>query len=71
MELQAKTLLSLSFIKGWLKKFHKFVNTRKKLYLCILIITADMINIQGIDPKMIANNIDPFEPTHPGELIKY
>ena len=29
-----------------------------------------MINIQGIDPNMIANNIDPFEPTHPGELIK-
>ena len=24
----------------------------------------------GIDPKMIANNIEPFEPTHPGEVLK-
>lgn len=29
-----------------------------------------MIEIEGIDPKMIANNIEPFEPTHPGELLK-
>ncbi len=29
-----------------------------------------MIEIKGIDPRMIANNIEPFEPTHPGELIK-
>ena len=29
-----------------------------------------MIEVKGIDPKMIANNMDPFEPTHPGELIK-
>ncbi|KAA6320179.1 Antitoxin HigA [termite gut metagenome] len=29
-----------------------------------------MINIKGIDQRMIANNITPFEPTHPGELIK-
>lgn len=29
-----------------------------------------MIEIKGIDPKMIANNIEPFEPTHPGELLK-
>lgn len=28
-----------------------------------------MINIPGIDPKMIANNLTPFEPTHPGELL--
>ena len=25
---------------------------------------------EGIDPRMIANNLIPFEPTHPGELIK-
>lgn len=25
---------------------------------------------KGIDPKMIANNLEPSEPTHPGELIK-
>ena len=29
-----------------------------------------MITIKGIDPKMIANNLEPSEPTHPGELIK-
>ncbi len=29
-----------------------------------------MIELQGIDPRMIANNIEPFEPTHPGELLK-
>ena len=26
--------------------------------------------IKGIDPRMIANNITPFEPVHPGELLK-
>ena len=29
-----------------------------------------MITIEGIDPKMIANNLTPFEPTHPGTMIK-
>ena len=29
-----------------------------------------MITLEGIDPKMIANNWTPFEPTHPGEMIK-
>lgn len=29
-----------------------------------------MITINGISPEMIANNVTPFEPTHPGELIK-
>lgn len=29
-----------------------------------------MITVKGIDPKMIANNLEPFEPTHPGELLK-
>lgn len=29
-----------------------------------------MITLPGIQPDMIANNISPFEPTHPGELIK-
>lgn len=28
-----------------------------------------MINIPGIDSNMIANNLTPFEPTHPGELL--
>lgn len=29
-----------------------------------------MITLEGIDPKMIANNLTPFEPTHPGKMIK-
>lgn len=29
-----------------------------------------MVTIKGIDPQMIANNLEPFEPTHPGELLK-
>ena len=29
-----------------------------------------MIKIDGVDPKMIANNLIPFEPTHPGEVLK-
>lgn len=29
-----------------------------------------MITVKGIDPKMIANNLEPFEPTHPGDLLK-
>jgi antitoxin HigA-1 len=29
-----------------------------------------MITIEGVDPKMIANNIEPLKPTHPGEVLK-
>ncbi|MDR0814537.1 MAG: HigA family addiction module antidote protein [Bacteroidales bacterium] len=29
-----------------------------------------MIKIEGIDPRMIANNITPYRPIHPGEIIK-
>lgn len=29
-----------------------------------------MITLPNIDPSMIANNLMPFEPTHPGELIR-
>lgn len=29
-----------------------------------------MIKIKGVDPCMIANNIEPFVPTHPGEVLK-
>ncbi|MCQ2229274.1 MAG: HigA family addiction module antitoxin [Bacteroidales bacterium] len=29
-----------------------------------------MITIEGIDPMMIANNLTPSDPIHPGELIK-
>ena len=29
-----------------------------------------MITIKGIDPKMIANNLTPLSPVHPGEMIK-
>ncbi len=29
-----------------------------------------MITLPGVDPKMIANNLTPSEPIHPGEMIK-
>ncbi len=29
-----------------------------------------MIEIQGVDPKMIANNIESAYPTHPGSILK-
>jgi len=29
-----------------------------------------MITIKGIDPKMIANNLIPSNPVHPGEMVK-
>ncbi len=29
-----------------------------------------MITIEGVDPKMIANNLKPYKPTHPGEVLK-
>ena len=29
-----------------------------------------MITLKGIAPDMIANNLTPYEQTHPGELIK-
>lgn len=30
----------------------------------------DMITLPGMKSDMIANNLTPFEPTHPGELIR-
>ena len=29
-----------------------------------------MITLKGIDPQMIANNLKPYKPTHPGEVLK-
>ena len=29
-----------------------------------------MIKIEGVDPKMIANNLTPSEQIHPGEILK-
>jgi addiction module HigA family antidote len=29
-----------------------------------------MVTVEGVDPRMIANNLMPFEPVHPGEFIK-
>lgn len=29
-----------------------------------------MITLPGIDSNMIANNLVPFEPTHPGEILR-
>jgi len=31
---------------------------------------TDMITLPNVDPSMIANNLTPFEPTHPGSLIR-
>lgn len=29
-----------------------------------------MIKVEGVDPRMIANNLSPYRPIHPGELLK-
>ena len=29
-----------------------------------------MTTLNGVNPKMIANNLKPFQPTHPGEVLK-
>ncbi|MDR1343554.1 MAG: HigA family addiction module antidote protein [Prevotellaceae bacterium] len=29
-----------------------------------------MITISGVAPNMIANNLEPYYPTHPGEVLK-
>ena len=29
-----------------------------------------MITLKGVDPRMIANNLIPYEPVHPGEVLK-
>jgi addiction module HigA family antidote len=29
-----------------------------------------MIQIKGVDPRMIANNLTPYKPVHPGEVLK-
>ena len=29
-----------------------------------------MVTLKDIDPHMIANNLVPFEPTHPGDILK-
>ena len=29
-----------------------------------------MVHLEGIDDRMIANNLKPFYPTHPGEVLK-
>ncbi|MCL2650933.1 MAG: HigA family addiction module antitoxin [Candidatus Azobacteroides sp.] len=29
-----------------------------------------MITVKGVDPRMIANNLTPYCPVHPGELLK-
>ncbi len=31
---------------------------------------TDMITLPSINPNMIANNLIPFEPTHPGEILR-
>ncbi len=29
-----------------------------------------MTTLEGVDPQMIANNLKPYQPTHPGEVLK-
>ena len=29
-----------------------------------------MKKLEGVNPQMIANNLKPFQPTHPGEILK-
>lgn len=29
-----------------------------------------MFTLPGVNPDMIANNLTPFEPTHPGEILR-
>ena len=29
-----------------------------------------MVHLEGVENRMIANNLEPFIPTHPGEIIK-
>ena len=29
-----------------------------------------MTTLEGVSPQMIANNLKPFQPTHPGEVLK-
>ena len=29
-----------------------------------------MITLEGVNPQMIANNLKPYQPTHPGEVMK-
>ena len=30
----------------------------------------NMTTLEGVNPQMIANNLKPFQPTHPGEVLK-
>ena len=41
----------------------------KKYYFCG-VKRYNMITIPGVNPNMIANNLEPFYPTHPGEVLK-
>ena len=29
-----------------------------------------MTTLEGVNPQMIANNLKPYQPTHPGEVLK-
>jgi addiction module HigA family antidote len=48
-----------------------FVNTKNLYYLCrVKYILIIMITLKGIDSRMIANNLTPYRPIHPGEILK-
>lgn len=65
---------SAGSMAGMKKYIRFFCEYQEKSYLCrckyIKRIKNDMITIPGISPEMIANNLTPAFPTHPGEILK-
>ena len=38
--------------------------------IMLIFAIMNMITLEGVNPQMIANNLKPFQPTHPGEVLK-
>ena len=70
----AKSVLEFANIKYILYLCTQMIVTFEETYQnCQTIINKEeqnMITLKGKDPKMIANNLKPFKPTHPGEVLK-
>ena len=52
------------------KSVLKFANIENYSYLCTPTVVTLEMTIVGKDPMMIANNLKPYKPTHPGEVLK-
>jgi addiction module HigA family antidote len=69
-----KSVLEFANIKYNLYLCTQMIVTFEETYQnCQTIINKEeqnMITLKGKDPKMIANNLKPFKPTHPGEVLK-